>query len=149
MKSGAQRIALRHEPSAARHIPYAAHVAGNLVKTTAGEYVQSFRLSGASFESADDADLNNWHERLNVTWRNIASPNVALWTHTVRRRERAVPGDSAGNGFADRLAAKYQQRLVGETLMVNHLYVSVVYRPVMGAASGLAARLLCPSGKGA
>jgi hypothetical protein len=24
------------------------------------EYLQSFRLSGASFESADDATLNNW-----------------------------------------------------------------------------------------
>ena len=45
--------------------------------------MQTLRLGGASFESADDADLNNWHERLNVTWRNIASPNVALWMHVI------------------------------------------------------------------
>ena len=79
--------AVRRELPAARHIPYAAHVAPEVIVTTQGDYLQSFRLSGASFESADDETLNNWHERLNVTWRNIASPNVALWTHLIRRRE--------------------------------------------------------------
>ncbi len=54
-----------------------------------GDYVQVFRLSGASFESADDEQLNTWHERLNVLWRNIASPHVALWSHVIRRREPA------------------------------------------------------------
>ena len=51
--------------------------------------LQVFRLAGASFESADDEQLNTWHERLNVLWRNIASPQVALWTHVIRRRERS------------------------------------------------------------
>jgi type IV secretion system protein VirB4 len=134
--------ALRREPPAARHIPYAAHVAETLVKTAAGDYLQAYRLGGASFESADDEELNNWHERLNVTWRNIASPNVALWTHIVRRRERAVPQIVSGGGFADRLASKYQRRLAGETLMVNELYVSIVFRPVAGAVSGLASKLV-------
>ena len=83
--------ALRRELPAARHIPYAAHVAPEVLVTSAGDYLQTFRLSGASFESADDETLNNWHERLNVTWRNIATPNVALWTHLVRRRDTAVP----------------------------------------------------------
>jgi type IV secretion system protein VirB4 len=134
--------AIRREQPAARHIPYVAHVAENLVKTAAGDYVQAFRLSGASFESADDEELNNWHERLNVTWRNIASPNVALWTHVVRRRECAMAVEGSGDGFADRLAVKYQQRLSGETLMVNELYASVLYRPVAGAATGLASKIL-------
>jgi type IV secretion system protein VirB4 len=138
----ANRIAVaRREPEAARHIPYTAHVSPYLVKTAAGDFIQAFRLAGASFESADDAELNNWHERLNVTWRNIASPNVSLWTHIVRRREHASHPLPAANGFAEALARKYQQRLTGETLMVNELYVSIVFRPVSGTASGLAAKL--------
>ena len=89
--SGLRReSAIRRERPVACHIPYKAQVAANLVRTAEGDYVQVFRLNGASFESADDADLNNWHERLNVTWRNMASPNVAIWTHIVRRRERAA-----------------------------------------------------------
>jgi len=136
----------RERPSAAR-IPYTAYVAPNLVRTDAGDYVQVFRLGGASFESADDEVLNNWHERLNVLWRNIASPNVALWAHIVRRRERAVAGDAGGTDFAARLAARYRAKLASETLMVNDLYVSAVYRPVTGAAPGFIARLLSANTK--
>ncbi|HTT03848.1 MAG TPA: VirB4 family type IV secretion/conjugal transfer ATPase [Steroidobacteraceae bacterium] len=132
--------AIRRELPAAGHIPYAAQVSPTLVRTRAGDYVQSFRLAGASFESTDDEELNNWHERLNVTWRNLASPNVALWTHVIRRRERAGAGDVSLEGFADRLAGRYRQRLAAETLMVNDLYVSIVYRPVAGAVSGVASR---------
>ncbi len=140
-----RHAALRREPAAARHISYTAHVAEAVVKTDAGHYVQAFRLSGASFESADDEELNNWHERLNVTWRNIASPNVALWAHAIRRREQAVPACGDGRDFASRLASKYSQRLAGETLRVNEIYLSVVYRPVAGAASGLLSKALARS----
>jgi len=133
---------LRRELPAARHIPYAAHVAPEVLVTSAGDYLQTFRLSGASFESADDETLNNWHERLNVTWRNIATPNVALWTHLVRRRDAPSPSEVTGGSFADRLAARYQARLANETLMVNELYLSVLFRPITGAAPSLASRLL-------
>jgi len=79
--SSKRLVALRRERLAAEHIPYTAHVADKVVKTTFGDYLLAFRLAGASFESADDEQLNAWHERLNVLWRNLASPNVALWTH--------------------------------------------------------------------
>src|SRR5687767_15342165 len=104
-------VASRRELAVARHIPYVAHVGENLVKTSAGDFVQVFRLAGASFESADDEELNNWHERLNVTWRNIASPNVALWTHIVRRRERTMLNAVSDRDFAAMLAQKYRARL--------------------------------------
>ncbi|HVA19305.1 MAG TPA: hypothetical protein VMU55_03945, partial [Solirubrobacteraceae bacterium] len=133
--------ALRRELPAAHYLPYRAHVADHIVKTVAGEFLQVFRLGGASFESADDADLNSWHERLNVTWRNIASANVALWTHVIRRREYAVAG-GAGEGFAGQLAERYRRRLSTQTLMVNELYLSIVYRPVVGAAPNLLAKAL-------
>ena len=134
--------ALRRETVAAEHIPCSAHVAPNVVKTSFGDYLQVLRLGGASFESADENTVNAWHELLNVLWRNIASPNIAVWTHVVRRRERtAVPQDQPG-GFAEALHAKYAHRLAGETLMINELFVAVVYRPRAGAATGAVSRLL-------
>jgi type IV secretion system protein VirB4 len=142
MPSLARSVAALREQSAAGHIPYTAQVSAHVLKTRNGEYVQTIRLGGASFESADDAELNGWHERLNLTWRNIASPHVALWVHVVRRREHPKGGVPAGRGFADQLAAGYQARLAGEVLMVNDLYLSLVYRPLVGAATGLLARLL-------
>jgi len=134
--------AVRREMPASRHIPYAAHVAPEVIVTVGGDYVQTFRLSGASFESADDETLNNWHERLNVTWRNIATPNVSLWTHLVRRRDTARLSAVNGTGFADRLARRYQGRLGTETLMVNDLYLTVLFRPITGAAPTLVSRFL-------
>src|ERR1700722_18727498 len=113
--------AVRREQPAARHIPYAAHVAPEVIVTTQGDYLQTFRLSGASFESADDETLNNWHERLNVTWRNIASPNLSIWTHVIRRRAVLSVEPVLGEGFADRLSRRYSQRLSEETLMANEL----------------------------
>lgn len=131
------------ELSVARQIPYVAHVAHGLIKTQAGDFVQVFRLCGASFESADDETLNSWHERLNITWRNIASPNVALWTHVLRRRERAAAATAVNaTGFAADLAQKYRDRLADETLMANELYLALIYRPVTGTATTAASRLL-------
>ena len=137
--------ALRREMPAAFRIPYRVQLSPHVVRTEAGDYVQVFRLDGASFETADDEVLINWHERLNVLWRNIAAPNVALWMHVIRRRERVRSGnadDAQAGDFAERLSARYQARLSTETLMVNELYLSVAYRPIAGAAPNLVARLL-------
>ena len=95
-------LASRDRPSADR-IPYDAHVTNEIVHLATGEYLQVLRLSGVSFESSDDASLNGWHNRLNVLWRNIASPQVAIWTHLIRRLERAYPAGECPEGFAARL----------------------------------------------
>ena len=126
-------VRLRRELMLAQHIPYAAHVSPTVVKTVFDDYVQAFRLAGASFESADDEQLNAWHERLNVLWRNIASPQLALWTHVIRRRASVELGEAGGIGFAGELQRGYIRRLAGETLMVNELYLATVYRSVAGA----------------
>lgn len=137
-----QRLtALHKESSAERVIPYTAHVAESVVKTRQGDYVQAFRLTGASFETADDEQLNNWHERLNVLWRNIARDNVVLWTHVIRRRERVRHANAHAAGFARDLADKYLKRLSRETLMVNEIYLSLIYRPAAGLAVGTASKL--------
>ena len=128
--------AARKDFPSAERIPYAAHVSGQVVRTSFGDYLQTFRLGGIGFETSDDEDLNNWHERLNVLWRNIAAPSVALWTHVIRRAapvagrpskreaaERAVVGKD--KYFADRLYASYQQRIGCETLMQSVLSASV------------------------
>ncbi|HLQ13026.1 MAG TPA: VirB4 family type IV secretion/conjugal transfer ATPase [Steroidobacteraceae bacterium] len=138
---------LRREFSSAERIPCSVHLTRNVVKTIQGDYLQSFRLGGASFESADDVHINNWHERLNVLWRNIGVPDVAVWTHVIRRRELVMPGMVTGGGFAGLLSARYRQRLAGETLMVNELYLSLVHRPAAGLTTGLASRVLRRTGR--
>jgi type IV secretion system protein VirB4 len=141
--------ALRREFTAAQRIPYRAHVASGVIRTEFGDYLQAFRLGGASFETSDDAQLNNWHERLNVLWRNIANPGVALWAHVIRRRASIGGPEADGGaaqrgsgGFAAELQRRYRRRLREETLMLNELYLAVLYRPVAGKATGLLSRAI-------
>jgi len=141
--------ALRREFTSAQRIPYRAHVADGVIRTEFGDYLQAFRLGGASFETSDDAQLNNWHERLNVLWRNIANPGVAMWTHVIRRRAAIGEPQAAGSadrrdagGFAAELQRRYRRRLREETLMLNELYLAVLYRPVAGRATGLLSRAI-------
>ena len=133
---------LRREALFAKQIPYTAQVSEHVVRTRFGHYVQVLKLSGASFECADDAEINAWHERLNVLWRNLASANVALWIHLVRHREQSYPEGSFSSPFAAALNARYRERIAGERLMVNEWYLSLVYRPTSGAVTGLASKLL-------
>jgi len=136
-----RQTALRHETSAAERIPYGAHVAPQVVRTSAGDFLQIMRLGGASFESADDEQLNTWHERLNVLWRNIASPQIALWTHVIRRRENIAAPATDTLHFAERLQSRYARRLATETLMVNEIFVAAVYRPIASVATGIVSRM--------
>jgi type IV secretion system protein VirB4 len=139
---------------AADRIPYAAHVAPNAVRTTLGDYLQVLRLGGATFECNDDAELNNWHERLNVLWRNIASPHVAIWTQVIRRGAGVVSlGSPSGScalqdcKFENRLHAKYQSRVANETLMVNEIYLALLHRPAPGVATGVTSKALAKSSR--
>ena len=142
-----RQSAMNREIFGAMNIPYTAHIHEHVVRTKAGDYVQALRLGGASFQSADDADINNWHERLNILLRNIASDQVALWTHIVRRRENVYPRGECPNGFSREVDEHYRARVTGETLMVNELYLSVVYRPQAGRVQGAAMKLLSRSNK--
>jgi type IV secretion system protein VirB4 len=102
---------LRREAEAGEHIPYTAHVDECVIRTRDGAYVQTLRLAGALFECADDSELAGWHERLNVLWRNLASPQVAVWTHLVRRRAVLPPESACPPGFAADVQTAYRGRL--------------------------------------
>lgn len=139
---------LARERSLADQVPYSAQVSEYIVRTRTGDYVQVFRVGGASFESADDEVLNNWHERLGLAWRNLASTQLAIWTHVIRRRETRYPDGVFASRFAQRLGEKYRERMAGEQLMVNELYVSLVYRSTPGVVTDWTAKVLSRTQRG-
>lgn len=130
------------ELHAASRIPYGVHLSEEVISTRAGDYVQAFRLGGIAFESADDETINQWHERLNGLWRNIASPQVSLWTHVIRRREPIYAAETFPAGFSQNLAHRYRERLAKERLYINELYLAIVYRPPRDVFSAAALMFL-------
>lgn len=121
--------AMKNEVDIAEFVPYGNHVTKSVVKLKSGDYLAVLRLQGAAHESADAQDINIWHDQLNNFMRNIASPNVALWSHVVRRKYNEFPGGEFAPGFARALNEKYLAHLSGQSSLVNELYLSVIYRP--------------------
>lgn len=124
-----KRDQIKKELPLSTNIPYTTHVTRNFIKTIAGDYIACFRIGGIAHESADDEDINVWHEQLGLFMRNIASPHVAVWTHIVRREEGSYPAGEYPVGFTQDLDEKYRSSLSGNRMLVNELYLTVVYRP--------------------
>jgi type IV secretion system protein VirB4 len=132
-------------------LPYARHVTDQIVALDTGALMVSFRLDGASFETADVRDLNDWHSKLNSAWRNLASDRLAIWHHLVRRRHDAYPTGPFRSAFARDLDEGYRKRVAAEELYVNALYVSLVLHPgrdTAGRAQVLAGRFGQTFGRG-
>ena len=128
---------LQKDTSASKNIPYQALVDNHTVLTEAGEYIQTIKLQGTSFESKDDDELTNYHNRLNVLYRTMADPQIALYSHIVRRRENTYPeGDFEEGSFAWLLDREYKETLLKDVLMVNELYLSIIYKPTSAIANG-------------
>ena len=127
MASAAAHLTRELEPR--ERLPYARHVTDRIVALDNGALMMSFRLDGASFETADVRDLNDWHGKLNGAWRNLASDRLAIWHHLIRRRDDAYPAGQFRSVFARDLDAAYRARVGREQMFVNELYVTLVLHP--------------------
>lgn len=133
--------ATNREIPVARTIPYESHISAHVVTTKAGDLVTVFKVTGLSHESADVDDLNIWHQRLNGLLRTIQSPNLTLWTHVVRQKRNEYPaGDFVPGTFADGLNTRYRASIGRTSMMVNELYLTLVYSPDPGTFRKLLSR---------
>lgn len=122
-------VTLRNEVDFSEFIPQCNQVTRNTVKLVDGSFMQTIRLQGAAHESADPIDINNWHNQLNNFMKNIASPNVAVWKHVVRRYFGDYPGGEFEPGFCRELNEKYRKHMASEAMLINELYITIVYQP--------------------
>lgn len=110
-------------------IPYIRHIDEMIVALESRALMTMIALEGVSFETADVLDLNSLHRSLNTLYRNIADERLSLWTHVVRRRDKAYPEGHFSNRFSEGLNAKYRERMVREDLFRNDLYLTLVWHP--------------------
>ena len=111
------------------YLPFGRHVTDTVIGLTTRALLTVIRLDGTSFETAEMADLNDLHAKLNLTLRNVADPRLALWTHLVRRRTSIYPDGAFRSTFAAGLDAQYRDRLRKEALFRNDLYLTLVWHP--------------------
>ncbi|MBM3579029.1 MAG: VirB4 family type IV secretion/conjugal transfer ATPase [Alphaproteobacteria bacterium] len=120
------------------YLPFVRHVNQTVISLSTRALITVIRLDGVSFETAATADLNDLHTKLNLTLRNLANEQLALWTHLVRRRSMDYPEGQFRSPFAAALDARYRDRLQSERLFRNDLYLTLVWHPGRAATDAAA-----------
>jgi len=141
------RVAAR-EKAAGSHLPYARHVDGNTVLTRDGMLMQTIRLDGLLFETADTDELNYRASLRDAMLQTISTSRFAIYHHVIRRKAEVTLDARFPDEFSRKLDAAWRARLEGRQLYVNELFLTIVRRPVQGRM-GIFGRLgdLLPRGK--
>ncbi len=116
------------------YIPFGTHIAPNVIKLRrSGDYVATWRLDGIAFETQDPADVSASKEALVNLLRGLNGGKLALWSHKLRRQVHERLDAEYENAFAQRLADDYAGTFDQHRQMRTELYLTVVYRPNVGA----------------
>lgn len=111
-------------------IPLSTHVAAQVLKTTAGDYLICWRLEGLPFVGRDEWELGHRHATFNRLLQSLRAPdyvNVAFWTHDVRRRCTVHNADQFDEAFNQQLSDAYYTALGGQKVLQNMLYFTMLY----------------------
>lgn len=120
--------AINNEQLISSYIPYSSHITPETIATQDSALLRTFKLEGMTFETKDDFELNTLHIRLNSWVKSLAEDNIAVWTHTVRRKHISSLDGSYQSAFCQQLDKKYNEKFNSETY-INELYLTIVYRP--------------------
>lgn len=128
----------KKEKAVADFIPYKGHWDKNTILTKSNGLLQVIKVGGFSFETADDEDLDIRKGIRNSLLKNMASGNVTLYFHTVRRRKPLMeknadysvdPTVQTSKDFISYLEDEWQRKNSGSDSYFNELYVSILYEP--------------------
>ncbi len=125
------RIAGREAP-AGTHLPYARHLDDVTLETRDGLLMQTIRVGGLLFETADSEELNYRATLRDSMLRALGSSRFAIYHHVIRRRADASLAHVTTDDFSQRLDLEWQEKLKGKQLYVNELFLTIVRRPLQG-----------------
>jgi type IV secretion system protein VirB4 len=131
---------IAREATAGKHLPYARHVDDVTIETRDGLLLQTIRLGGLLFETADTDELNYRAELRDAMLKTIGSSRFAVYHHVVRRRAEAALEARYPDEFSRHLDARWRERLASREMYVNELFLTIVRRPLQGRV-GLLDRL--------
>lgn len=123
---------IKREQRAGAHLPYARHLDDVTIETRDGLLLQTVRLSGFLFETADSDELNYRAELRDAMLRTIGNSHFAIYHHMVRRKAAASVDATFPDAFSAGLDTSWQARLAARQMYVNDLFLTIVRRPLQG-----------------
>ncbi len=125
------------ETHASHFIPYKCHWDQNTILTKENELLQIIKISGFSFETADEEDLDNRKHLRNLLFKNLASGNITLYFHTIRKKKPLDftnsdysfdPTVKIPNDFVTYLSNEWKKKYATMESYFNELYISILYK---------------------
>jgi type IV secretion system protein VirB4 len=122
------------DTSISEFIPLSTHVSPTVLKTTGGDLLLTWHLEGLPFVGREEWELEHRHNTFNRMLQTLRAPdfvNVAFWVHDVRRRRRIKQQSRFRQRFNQELSDAYFESMSSQKIMVNELYLTLLYRPVV------------------
>ncbi len=120
------------EAMAGAHLPYARHLDANTIQLRDGLLMQTIRLGGLLFETADTGELNYRAELRDAMLRALGSSRYAIYHHLVRRPAVISMSSEQPDDFSKWLDARWKSRSEARQHYVNELFLTIVRRPLQG-----------------
>ena len=136
--TAAKESKARREKSVSHFIPYKCHWDQNTILTKSNGLLQVVKIGGFSFETADDEDLDIRKNIRNSMFKNMASGNITLYFHTIRRKQAVMhlgsgvpadPTNKTAKDFISYLESEWQAKNSDSDSYFNELYISILYEP--------------------
>ncbi|MEQ9115844.1 MAG: VirB4 family type IV secretion/conjugal transfer ATPase [Rickettsiales bacterium] len=133
----------KQEYSEGNFIPFKCHWDKNTIMTHKDELVQVIKVSGYSFQTADDEDLDIKKGLRNTLFKGLSSGGILLYFHTIRRRHNIYEDGGLFKGssnslpktFSEYVDREWKKRQENHEAFINELYISVIKRPDKGGAA--------------
>jgi len=117
------------EPEFEKRLPYAGHIAPDVVQLFDGTLLAMFWFHGVPFELALGSERNGRVERINNLMRSISDPDISLSFHLARHQHTPpAPQVAPPEGFVGSLLREYQ-RIALDGIYTNDWLVSVMCHP--------------------
>ncbi len=123
---------IARETPAGVHLPYARHIDDVTIQTRDGLLMQTIRVGGLLFETADSDELNYRSGLRDAMLRTLGSSRFAVYHHVIRRKADAALEPVTADDFSARLDEQWQEKLAGKQMFVNELFVTIIRRPLQG-----------------
>lgn len=135
--------AVQGDAPAGSRLPYGHHVDDHTIATRDGMLCQFIQIDGLPFETSDTDDLNYRHAIRETMLRGLTDPHLAVYHHIVRRPVVVDLPGAASDPFCAEVDLAWRKRLAARQMHVNHLFLTIVHRPLRGS-SGVIDTVLAP-----
>ena len=122
------------------YLPFGRHVTDTVISLTTRALLTVIRIDGTSFETAETADLNDLHAKLNLTLRNVADPTAGAMDPSGASPDvGSIRTALSARHLRPRLMRNIATGFASEALFRNDLYLTLVWHPGRATTDAAAA----------